>query len=68
MNAMMMSSKPMIIAIVHKRDVFSALPNIGFNFTTSLLSCVPVCTGPEDATEITICCLADESWPSTSCD
>ncbi|KAJ4906997.1 Uncharacterized protein Rs2_10655 [Raphanus sativus] len=50
-----------------KEDVSSAsLPSIGFSFTTGLLSCVAVCTGPEDATEITMCCLAGEGWPSTS--
>ncbi|KAH0872690.1 hypothetical protein HID58_070052 [Brassica napus] len=41
-----------------KEDVSSALLSIGFNFITGLLSCVTVCMGPEDATEITMCCLA----------
>ena len=50
-----------------KEDVSSALLSIGFNFTTSLLSCVAVCTGPEDATtKITMCYLEGEGWPSTS--
>ncbi|KAH0936234.1 LOW QUALITY PROTEIN: hypothetical protein HID58_013351, partial [Brassica napus] len=50
-----------------EEDVFSAsLPSFGFSFITGLLSCVAVCTGPEDATEITMCCLAGEGWPSTS--
>ncbi|CAF1703558.1 unnamed protein product [Brassica napus] len=47
-------------------DFLASLPSIGFSFTTGLLSCVAVCTGPEDATEINMCCLAGESWPSTS--
>ncbi|CAN6855485.1 unnamed protein product [Brassica oleracea] len=47
-------------------DFLASLPSIGFSFTTGLLSCVAVCTGPEDATEITMCCLAGEGWPSTS--
>uniref|UniRef100_A0A0D3DBD6 Transcription factor MYB98 n=1 Tax=Brassica oleracea var. oleracea TaxID=109376 RepID=A0A0D3DBD6_BRAOL len=48
-------------------DDFSAsLPSFGFSFITGLLSCVAVCTGPEDATEITMCCLAGEGCPSTS--
>ncbi|WZZ77471.1 hypothetical protein YC2023_098043 [Brassica napus] len=49
-----------------KEDVSLALLSIGFNFITGLLSCVAVCMGPEDATEITMCCLAGEDWPSTS--
>ncbi|KAH0883326.1 hypothetical protein HID58_059422, partial [Brassica napus] len=50
-----------------EEDDFSAsLPNFGFSFITGLLSCVAVCTGPEDATEITMCCLAGEGCPSTS--
>ncbi|CAN7005819.1 unnamed protein product, partial [Brassica rapa subsp. trilocularis] len=50
-----------------EEDVFSAsLPSFGFSFITGLLSCVAVCTGPEDATEITMCCLAGKGWPSTS--
>ncbi|KAL0661396.1 hypothetical protein Bca4012_098233 [Brassica carinata] len=43
-----------------KEDVSSALLSIGFNFITGLLSCVTVCMGPEDATEITMCCLAED--------
>ncbi|CAF2063948.1 unnamed protein product [Brassica oleracea] len=50
-----------------EEDDFSAsLPSFGFSFITGLLSCVAVCTGPEDATEITMCCLAGEGCPSTS--
>nr|VDD34076.1 unnamed protein product [Brassica oleracea] len=50
-----------------EEDVFSAsLPSFGFSFITGLLSCVAVCTGPEDATKITMCCLAGEGCPSTS--
>ncbi|KAH0869698.1 hypothetical protein HID58_076720, partial [Brassica napus] len=48
-----------------KEDVSSALLSISFNFITGLLSCVAVCMGPEDATEIIMCCLAGEGWPST---
>ncbi|CAG7901342.1 unnamed protein product, partial [Brassica rapa] len=40
--------------------------DLSFSFITGLLSCVAVCTGPEDATEITMCCLAGEGCPSTS--
>ncbi|WZZ55660.1 hypothetical protein YC2023_055767 [Brassica napus] len=50
-----------------EEDDFSvSLPSFGFSFITGLLSCVAVCTGPEDATEITMCCLASEGCPSTS--
>ena len=50
-----------------EEDDFSAsLPSFGFSFITGLLSCVAVCTRPEDATEITMCCLAGEGCPSTS--
>ncbi|CAN6865708.1 unnamed protein product, partial [Brassica oleracea] len=49
-----------------EEDVFSAsLPSFGFSFITGLFSCVAVCTGPEDATKITMCCLAGEGCPST---
>ncbi|KAH0855625.1 hypothetical protein HID58_004025 [Brassica napus] len=50
---------PYLLPMEEDVDVFSAsLPSFGFSFITSLLSCVAVCTGPEDATEITMCCLA----------
>ncbi|WZY85921.1 hypothetical protein YC2023_032305 [Brassica napus] len=50
-----------------EEDDFSAsLPSFGFSFITGLLSCVAVCTGPENATEITMCCLTGEGCPSTS--
>ncbi|CAF2058556.1 unnamed protein product [Brassica napus] len=49
-----------------EEDDFSAsLPSFDFSFITGLLSCVAVCTGPEDATEITMCCLVGEGCPST---
>ncbi|KAJ4899870.1 Uncharacterized protein Rs2_13821 [Raphanus sativus] len=50
-----------------KGDVFLvSLPSISFSFFTSLLSCGAVCTGPEDAIEITHVFLVGESWLSTS--
>ncbi|KAL0897170.1 hypothetical protein Bca101_081131 [Brassica carinata] len=50
-----------------EEDVYSdSLPSIGSSFITGCLSCVAVCTGSEDTTEITMCYLAGEGWPSTS--
>ncbi|KAG2300363.1 hypothetical protein Bca52824_036835 [Brassica carinata] len=50
-----------------EEDVYSdLLPSISSSFITDCLSCVAVCTGPEDTTKITMCYLAGEGWPSTS--
>ncbi|KAJ4916306.1 hypothetical protein Rs2_01856 [Raphanus sativus] len=63
------SSEEMIFPpyLLPMEDDFSAsLSSFGLSFITGLLSCVAVCTGPEDTTEITMCCLVDEGCSSTS--
>ncbi|KAH0887880.1 hypothetical protein HID58_050309, partial [Brassica napus] len=57
---------PPYILPMEEDDFSASLPSFGFSFITGLLSCVAVCTWLEDATEITMCCLAGEGCPSTS--
>ncbi|KAF8118374.1 hypothetical protein N665_0005s0139 [Sinapis alba] len=50
-----------------KGDVSSdILPSFSFSLLTGLLSCVAVCTGPEDSIKITFVVLVGEGWLSTS--
>ncbi|KAL0666299.1 hypothetical protein Bca4012_029003 [Brassica carinata] len=57
-------SSPFLLSV--KGDVPSvSLPSKRLNFLTELLSCVAVCTGPEDAIKITLVFLVGEGCLST---